>query len=455
MDVEHHVGSVGQGAPDVVDGEVEQEVGIGLAGGQEGLAALDVLEERGGVLPHSTGRGHVDRRVEHPSGEFGSGGRIGRTVEIYVVDSGRERLVKLGLALAQRGAEMLRKPGQRLAGSVFLAAYVRCRRGELEHRHVTVVGADYGILPQSGDVEGGAAEGLAFGNVHLCIDVEQVGGRAVRLVAHAGAVRVAPLNPGVDEILHEHVAQAFAVVHDGSVVVAELGRLWLHGHGVPAGRLLRFLHQVGHYVVAVLLPEVFREAGSPVGSVHLVRVVEPGVGPVGSALFESLVETLKIGLEGFGVVVVHDPALASGGGSLDFLPGLDGLYSVSRDLHLLGRNIGADLRAAERPARAVVHVAFQPEPLGLRHQILVHLHPFGGEVVYVIGLVALHAVDRGDFVASDARLGELFEVPCDTLLVNGAAQPPPADERLVFGDRRVPSGVLGGQAEGRTQPENG
>ena len=327
--------------------------------------------------------------------------------------------------------------------------------GELEHGHVAVVGADYGILPESGDVEGRASVGLAFGDVHLGVDVKQIGGRAVRLVAHARAVRMAPFNPGVDEILHEHVAQTFAIVHDGPVVVAELRGFGLNGHCVPVRRSLRLLHQVGHYVVTVLLLEIFGESGSPVSPVDFVGVVEPCVGPFGSAFLESLVETLEIGLEGFGVVVVHDPALTSGGGSLDFLAGLHGLYSVSRDLHLLGRNIGADLRAAERPARAVVHVAFQPEPFGLGDKIFVHLHPFGGEVVYVACLVALDSVDGSHLVSAYSCFGELLEVPGQALLVNGASQPPPAHERLVFGDRRVPSGVLGGQAEGRTQPENG
>ena len=211
---------MGVGSPLVVDREVE-EVGVRLTRGQEGLAALDVLEEGRGVLPHSAGRGHIDGGVELPAREGGTFWRVRCSVEVDVVDACGEHTVDFRFALAQRGSEVLGEPGECLAGSVFLAADVGCRRGELQDGGISVVRALDRVLAEAGDVEVAATVGLAFRDVHLGVNVEQVGRRAVGLVAYEGAVAVAPFDPRGDEVLPEESAEEFAVVSYRPVVVAE------------------------------------------------------------------------------------------------------------------------------------------------------------------------------------------------------------------------------------------
>ena len=109
----------------VVVREVDKQVVVGLAPLQERLASLYVLRECRHVAPLAVGRGHVDRCVEAPSWPLGFAWRIARAVEEHMVHSRDEQQVEVGLALRERGAEMLCEPCERFGRSELLARYVR------------------------------------------------------------------------------------------------------------------------------------------------------------------------------------------------------------------------------------------------------------------------------------------------------------------------------------------
>ena len=267
---------------------------------------------------------------------------------------------------------------------------------------------------------------------------------------------MAPLDPGVYEIVVEHLSQALAVVGDSPVELAEF--LCVNPADLGLERalgtltrtfLLRFyLHQIRHYVVAVFLLEVLREAGGPVGTIDFVGVVEEGMGPLGSALLECLVEAVQIGLQGLGIVMVHNEAFASRSGPLYFLAGLHAFDAFRGDFHLLGCQFRSYLGPAERPAGAVVQVALQSQPLRLVHQILVHLHPLVAQIVDVVALVAFDPVDGGDFESSYTCLGEFLQVVSESFFIYGAAEPPPPYKRLVLRGGSVPVCAALRKAEG-------
>ena len=74
-------------------------------------------------------------------------------------------------------------------------------------------------------------------------------------------------------------------------------------------------------------------------------------------------------------------------------------------------------RPAERPARSCGHVQFHAVLLALLLGIAQHFHPLVREVRDIVGLVALHAIERCNLHGTHAMLGIFLQVPLQVLLV--------------------------------------
>ncbi len=129
-------------------------------------------------------------------------------------------------------------------------------------------------------------------------------------------------------------------------------------------------------------------------------------------------------------------------GTIFFSQFFAGRYGPLLDHALAGTVVGGDFRTAERPAGAVVHVNLQAEAVTFGYCMAKHLHPFRRQIVDVVGLVALHTVDRRDFYASKSFLCKFLKVEGQTFAVNGTAEPPPADKGAVFNRRGIPVGRM-------------
>ena len=57
-------------APHVMDGQIDQEIIVGLSHLQERLAAFDILHQERGIAPNAVGGTHIDRCIEFPSGPW-------------------------------------------------------------------------------------------------------------------------------------------------------------------------------------------------------------------------------------------------------------------------------------------------------------------------------------------------------------------------------------------------
>jgi hypothetical protein len=138
-------------------------------------------------------------------------------------------------------------------------------RGHPDHERLgkILVPADIeGFAAESGDREGRGAENLRFGNVGVGVEVEQVAGRAVRLVAHEEPVGVGPLDPGV-QVIEVQLGERIAVVALDAGERVAVHRLRVHELG---RELLE--------VVAVHLPEDLGEPRRPGRAVILERVMK-------------------------------------------------------------------------------------------------------------------------------------------------------------------------------------
>ena len=99
VDAELHEQLAGVFLPHVANGQVDEEIVVGLAPLQETLTALDILHEVGGIAPDAVGGTHVDGGVELPARPRVVLRRIAGAVEEHVVDTGAEHEVDVGLQL--------------------------------------------------------------------------------------------------------------------------------------------------------------------------------------------------------------------------------------------------------------------------------------------------------------------------------------------------------------------
>ena len=302
------------------------------------------------------------------------------------------------------------------------------RRGILQHRHVAEVAARHArVGAQSLDAQLGESEALYLRNVDRRIEVEQVGGRAVGLVAHQHAVAVGPADPLLCEVLVEQVAERLAIVGQHLVAVVLQSQQFV---------------QVFAEVVAAPFLKLVEERGCPVGAIHLIGVVEESVGVGDARRCKGFLEALQIVLHGLAVEVVYHPSLATRGGALHLLHGAAQLhadvvlsvggYAVVED-GLAGSLLHRHEGTAEGPSRATVHIHLDAFLLRDGLHVAQGVHPFGREKPQLVLLVALYAIEWGNLHGADARLGIFAEVPFQSLAVYGRPHPPPARAGLGFG----------------------
>ena len=181
---------------------IDQQVVVGLSHLQEALAACGVVHQGRCVAPDAIGRTHVDRGIELPARPLSLLRRVGGAVEEDMVHAREEEEVEVGLHLRERHAEMLGQPGKGLARGERLAHDVGRTRGILQRGQVAqVLSGEAGVGAQASDVEVAQSEALYLWYVDGSVDVEQVAGRTVALVARSGPVLVGPLRPLAGEVV--------------------------------------------------------------------------------------------------------------------------------------------------------------------------------------------------------------------------------------------------------------
>ena len=204
---------------------------------------------------------------------------------------------------------------------------------------------------------------------------------------------------------------------------------------------------VGRNVVAVHHAEFFGELRGPIGAVVLEGVVELAADEAAREFVrgEGLVECGEVAAQGVGRVGIEDEAFAAGGGALyELFGGLGDELAGGVEDGFLGGVGGRNPWAAEGPAGAGGHIDAEAETLGFAAGVREHLNPLRREEIDVTVLIALRAVDGGDFDATEAGGGELFELARETGLVDAAAGPPPAGPGFVFFGELGPAEGFGG-----------
>ena len=182
-----------------------------------------------------------------------------------------------------------------------------------------------------------AVVAFALGDVALGVQVEQVGGGAVGLIANDRAVLVGPVAPRHGELVEQQVGDRLAVV------ATDAGDRLLVA--VARERLNLF-----EQIVAAPIAELFQKLGRPVGLarrvVDFVGVVEKRPQRADLAAGKGVVELFKIRGEGLAGKMVDDVPFAPRPGPFDLLAVPAGEESIQSPLpSSRGR------RPIERPVR--------------------------------------------------------------------------------------------------------
>ena len=185
--------------PIVVKRPVEEHVVVGPARLQDGLDACDVSVQRRQVPPDGVARIQLGRGVELPARPGGILRRIRRAVINHVIHAAHEQLVDLLLELVQRDREVLAEPRAGLGGRESSPGDMRGRGREFADEWIAA-----GVTQRSED--------LCFRDVAGGVEVEQVAGRAVRLVAGETAARVRPGGERTEQMLEQHRVERLPVV---------------------------------------------------------------------------------------------------------------------------------------------------------------------------------------------------------------------------------------------------
>jgi len=217
--------------PHVVNGEVEQNIVGGSAGLEDGLAAGDILVESGEVFPENAVGIEVGGGVEEPAGPGFAGRGVGHAVVEDVVDAADEALIDFRFGLGEGDLKMFGEPGAGFGGNQRFAGNMGGGRCEFEHQGIGKFVVEGGILCQAGDGKTAGAVDFRFGDVRGGIDIENVGGCAVGLIAGLEAVFVRPADPLFDILQME-----FA---DGpAVIIADTGGVFGRGVSEKCRQLL-------------------------------------------------------------------------------------------------------------------------------------------------------------------------------------------------------------------------
>ena len=236
-------------------------------------------------------------------------------MEQQVVHARKVEPVRRPLHERERRLEVLAQPRERLGRGELAAGHVGGGGRELEARDHRLV-----HLP----------EHLGLRDVGGGIEVDEVAGRAVRLVARQAAALVRPRRP-VPHVVEVQLAERCAVVapHARDRV----------GIAVPGER-----GDLDTRVVAAPGLELLEDARGEGGAVVLVRVVEVRARRARAEAREGLVEAAQVATQARDREGVDDVALAP----------------RRRALHLLDRPLGHGGVDAKAPRRAPVEAAFGP-----------------------------------------------------------------------------------------------
>ena len=164
-------------------------------------------------MPDAVRGAHVDGGIEFPSWPCCLARRIGGSMKQHMVDTCQEQLVEFGFYLRQRRAEMLRQPRhrfarhQRFASDVCGTRRILQRGFRAQRFHI-----ETSIIAQSSDAKAIHVKVLYLRYVSLGIEVYQVAGRAMCLIAGSCPMAVCPTGPLLGEVLKEHIGECLSVV---------------------------------------------------------------------------------------------------------------------------------------------------------------------------------------------------------------------------------------------------
>src|SRR5436190_6997653 len=211
-----------------------------------------------------------------------------------MVDAGEEHVVGRDLHVCQGAGEVLVEPGERLGRCESLPGDVRGRRRELVDHRVRVRAPEH-------------AEDLRLRDVCRRVQIEQIAGGAVRLLAHQRAALVRPARESLDEMLAQHLVERLPIVrlHARDVVIGAAPR--------ERGKL------VGEVVTAVRMEER-EELGGSVARV-LERIVEVRADRAARPRRRAIGEHAQISIGGVRREGIDRRACATGRGSFDVVAG--------------------------------------------------------------------------------------------------------------------------------------
>src|SRR6478609_11196678 len=98
--------------PDIVDRIVKQDVIIGLAALEDGLATGNVAVEFRQIMPEAALRSKVNGGVKLPPRPRGIGGRVRNAMKEDVIHTGEEEIVGGLFDFRERSLEMFGEPGK-------------------------------------------------------------------------------------------------------------------------------------------------------------------------------------------------------------------------------------------------------------------------------------------------------------------------------------------------------
>ena len=141
---------------------------------------------------------------------------------------------------------------------------------------------------------------------------------------------------------------------------------------------------------------------------------------------EGGVEAFKIMSDGITVKMVYHKTFSSWGCTFHFL-------SCTPDGGIVGgiKNEFAsgfllrDKRTTKGPSCACCHIGLNAQLSTSVFHIFEHPHPTGRKIGNVVGIIALHTINRGDFHTTDACVGKFGQVVIETCGIDSTPQPPP------------------------------
>ena len=261
---------------EVFEGPIKQDVVVGLAALQNGLDAGDVVVEGAEIVPPRVVGIELGGGVEKPAGPRGVLRRVNGAVVKDVVDAVGKNAVELGLHEGEGFLPVIAEPRGGFAGGERVAGDVRGGRGEANDQGfgevLVIVGDVGGVATEAGDRKGRGTKNLGFGDVGVGVEIEEITGSAVALVAHDVAVIMRPFYPRA-QVVEVELGEGLAVVALDAAEGFAPEAFLIEFRDV--GRRAR--EQRGRVVldiVAVHLAENLGEPRGPVGAVVFERVVE-------------------------------------------------------------------------------------------------------------------------------------------------------------------------------------